>query len=96
MSYGLLLKNKDGDVVLNTSSLILNNETITVNTATVSANSSTDVAVPDAHIPEAVVIEITGTGADDIDTTSPSNDTLRLTNTSGINRTVTIDTWRLL
>jgi len=96
MAYGLILKNSSGDIVLNTSSLILNAETIAVNTATVTANGTTDVTVPDAHIPEAVVIEITGTGADDIGTTTPANDTVRLTNTSGVDRTITIDTWRLL
>ena len=83
-------------MVVNPSSPIPNAGTDAVNPAPVTANGTTDVTGPDAHMTEACVIEITGTGADDIGTTTPANDTVRLTNTSGVDRTITIDTWRLL
>lgn len=94
MAYGLLIKNKDGDVVLDTSSRVLNAETVDTTSATIAASGSTAVTIPDVHVPEAVVVDLIG-GDDDI-TTTTSTDTLTIANASGIERTVLIETWRLL
>lgn len=94
MAYGLVLKNADGVTVIDISSRVLNSETISVTSVTVDANSSTDVTVPDAHIPEAVVFDLVG-GDVDI-TTTTSTDTVTVTNTTSISRTMTLETWRML
>lgn len=94
MAYGLLLKNKDGDVVLNTSSNIVNDEVVVTSAVVVAANSSTDVTIPDVHIASAIVVDLIG-GDEDI-TTSTSTDTYTIHNGTGVERTFLIETWRLL
>ena len=94
MSYGLLLKNKDGDVVLNTTSNVLNSEVVSATSVVVAANSTSSVTIPDVHIPAAVVVDLIG-GDPDI-TTTTSTDTLIVANASGAERTLLIETWRLL
>lgn len=94
MAHGLLVKNADGDVVINTASNILNAETIAATSATVPANGSVNVTVPDVHIPEAVVVDLIG-GDSDV-TTSTTTDTLTIINGTGSQRTVLLETWRLL
>lgn len=94
MAYGLVLKNADGVTVIDISSRVLNAETVSVTSVTVDANSATDVTVPDAHIPEAVVFDLVG-GDEDI-TTATSTDTVTVTNTTSTSRTMTLETWRML
>lgn len=93
MSHGLLINNADGTTVLNTTSMVLNAEVVTAQ-ATVAANGSTNVTVPDIHVPTAVITDVSGTGAEDINT-STTTDTLTLTNTSNVERTVSLEFWRL-
>ena len=95
MAYGLIVKNSAGDIVLDTSSTILNYETTSVTSTTVPASGSTTVTIDGANDPDTVLIELIGTGAEDVTTSATGTDTFTLTNTSGIDRTVDIEYWRL-
>lgn len=94
MTMGLKIRNAAGDVVMDTSSTVLNLETVAVTSVTVNAGQSTNVSVPDVHVPAAVIVELDGTGAENI-TTSTSTDTLTLTNSTATDRTVSLEMWRL-
>lgn len=95
MAYGLLIKNASGDIVIDTTSTVLNFETVSVTQVTLAAGASTTVSVPDVHIPEAIIFDLDGNGAEDVATTT-STDTLNLQNNGGASRTVDLSFFRLL
>jgi Ca2+-binding RTX toxin-like protein len=95
MAYGLIVRNAAGDIILDTSSTILNYETTSVTSTTVPANGSSTVTIEGANEPNTVLMELAGTGAEDITTSATGTDTFTLTNTSSISRTVDIEYWRL-
>lgn len=96
MAYGLLVKNSTGDVVINTSTTILNFETVSTTSATITANSSTTVTVEGADEADTVLIELTGSDAEEVTTAATATDTYTLTNISTTeSKTVGIEFWRL-
>ena len=96
MAYGLLVKNAAGDVVINTSTTILNFETVSTTSATIPASGSATVTVEGANEADTVLIELTGSNAEEVTTAATATDTYTLTNTSTTDsRTVGIEFWRL-
>ena len=95
MAHGLLIRNANGDTVLDTTSNILNFETVSVTQVTLASGASTNVTVEDVHVPEAVIFDLDGTGVEDVATTTSTN-TLTLQNNGGASRTVDLSFFRLL
>jgi len=94
MAYGLIIKNASGTTVINTATNILNFETLDTTNITVAASGSTTVTVPDAHIPDTILVDVDGFGAEDITSASGINQ-ITFTNGSTTSRSVNISFWRL-
>ena len=67
---------------------------IATTSVVVPVSGSVNVTVPDVHIPEAVVVDLVG-GDEDITTTTTTN-TLTINNGGATDRTLLLETWRLL
>lgn len=96
MAYGLVVKNANGDIVIDTSSTVLNFEKVTTTSTTLPPSGTTNVTVEGANQADTVLIELTGSDAEQVTTQATATDTYTLTNTdSSSSRTVGIEFWRL-
>ena len=94
MSYGLICKNANGVVVLDTTKLVLNYEEISTTQTTIAPGDSQDLTIEGIHNDD-VLLELEGTGAEDISDASNADDTITLTNDGNTSITIDVSFWRL-
>lgn len=99
MSYGIQIRNPNGDLVINSEgSVILNKQTIPVINFTVQSSTTEDITIEDVGDSNKIAVSIspttTGLNANNI-SVSASGNTLSVTNTNTINANFDLFVFRL-